>query len=202
MPADIFTSYRLDTNYLAGLTYARQAGFRAVYHVTDWWTLGASLENPQQYVPSSVVFPGAAGFFSSQFDNGSSATNAVGATSNGAIPNLHPDVIVKTAFDWKLAGRPFHLESAGLIRSFKDFNNLVTPTDTTVATSRFRIAQCEFRSVQTFSTDCQHVLRRRRRPLHRRTRSRRGGEAEWHALAFTFRLRRSVDLSGRCIRGS
>ena len=135
MPADIFTSYRLDTNYLAGFTYARQAGFRAVYHVTDWWTLGASLENAQQYVPSSVVFPGAAGFFSGQFDNGSSATNAVGATSNGAIPNLHPDVIVKTAFDWKLAGRPFHLKSAALIRSFKAFNNLVTPTDTTMATA-------------------------------------------------------------------
>src|SRR5215472_942443 len=134
MPADIFTSYRLDTNYLSGLTYLRQAGFRAVYHAGDWWTIGASLENAQQYVPSSVVFPGAAGFFSGQFDNGSSATNAVGATSNGSIPNLHPDVVIKTAFDWKVGERRFHLESAGLIRSFKAFNNLVTPSDTTMAT--------------------------------------------------------------------
>ncbi len=134
MPADIFTSYRLDTNYLAGLTYARQAGFRAVYHATDWWTIGGSLENAQQYVPGSVVFPGAAGFFSGQFDNGSSATNAVGATSNGAIPNLHPDVVIKNAFDWKFGDRRFHLEAAGLIRSFKAFNNLVTPNDTTMAT--------------------------------------------------------------------
>jgi hypothetical protein len=135
MPADIFTSYRLDTNYLAGLTYARQAGFRAVYHATDWWTIGASLENAQQYAPSSVVFPGASGFFANQFDNGSSATNAVGATSNGAIPNLHPDAIVKTAFDWRLRGRPFHLEVAGLIRSFKDFNNLVIPSATDTVTA-------------------------------------------------------------------
>jgi hypothetical protein len=134
-PADIFTSYRLDTSYLAGLTFARQAGFRMVYHATDWWTLGASLENPQQYIPSSVVFPGASGFFASQFDNGSGATNAGSATTNPAIPNLHPDVIVKTAFDWRLGGRAFHLEAAGLIRSFKDFNNLVTPSATDSITS-------------------------------------------------------------------
>jgi hypothetical protein len=135
VPADIFTSSRLDTSYLAGLTYLRQAGFRVVYHATDWWTLGASLENPQQYVPSSVVFPGVSGFFASQFDNGSGATNAGSATTNPAIPNLHPDVIVKTAFDWKPRGRAFHLEVAGLIRSFKDLNNLVTPVATDSVTS-------------------------------------------------------------------
>ena len=137
LPADVFTSYRLDTSYLAGLTFARQAGFRVVYHATDWWTLGASLENAQQYAPNSVVFPGTAGFFASQFDNGSGATNAGSATTNPAIPNLHPDVIVKTAFDWKPGGRAFHLEAAGLIRSFKVFNNLITsnPTDTATAGS-------------------------------------------------------------------
>jgi hypothetical protein len=44
---------------------------------------------------------------------------------------------VKTAFDWKPRGRAFHLEGAGLIRSFKDFNNLVTPsaTDTVISGS-------------------------------------------------------------------
>jgi hypothetical protein len=150
MPADIFTSYRLDTNYLAGLTYARQAGFRAVYHATDWWTIGASLENAQQYVPGSVVFPGAAGFFSGQFDNGSSATNAVGATSNGAIPNLHPDVVIKNAFDWKFGDRRFHLEAAGLIRGFKAFNNLVTPNDTTMATGASGSVNLNFEVLKNF----------------------------------------------------
>lgn len=137
LPENIFTSYRLDTNYLAGLTYERQAGFRVVYHATDWWSIGASLENPQQYAPSSVVFPGTAGFFAGQFDNGNGATNLNTASTNPAIPNLHPDVIMKTAFDWKLGGRALHVEAAGLIRSFKDFNTLVTPngTDTVVATS-------------------------------------------------------------------
>ena len=66
-------------------------------------------------------------FFSGQFDNGSGATNGTGATSNPAIPDLHPDVIVKSAFDWKIGEHALHLEAAGLIRSFKMFNNLSTP---------------------------------------------------------------------------
>jgi hypothetical protein len=150
MPADIFTSYRLDTSYLAGLTFARQAGFRVVYHATDWWTLGASLENAQQYAPNSVVFPGTSGFFASQFDNGSGATNAGSATTNPAIPNLHPDVIVKTAFDWKLGGRAFHLEAAGLIRSFKVFNNLVTSNDTNTLTAGSGAVNLNFELFKNF----------------------------------------------------
>jgi hypothetical protein len=150
LPANVFTSYRLDTSYLAGLTFLRQAGFRVVYHATDWWTLGASLENPQQYVPSSVVFPGASGFFANQFDNGSGATNAGSATTNPAIPNLHPDVIVKTAFDWRPGGRAFHLEATGLIRSFKDFNNLVTPIATDSLTSGSGGVNLEFELFKSF----------------------------------------------------
>jgi hypothetical protein len=132
MPSDIFSTYRLDTNYITGLVYSRQAGFRVVYHAADWWAIGFSLENPQQYAPSSVVFPSA--FFSGQFDNGSGATNGTGAASNPAIPNLHPDVVVKSAFDWKIGEHSFHLETAGLIRSFKVFNNLVTPNATNAIT--------------------------------------------------------------------
>ena len=57
------------------------------------------LENPQQFVPSSVVFPtdGATNFFSTQFDNGSSSTSATSAAVNPTVPNLHPDIIAKTA---------------------------------------------------------------------------------------------------------
>ena len=150
LPADVFTSYRLDTNYLAGLTFARQAGFRVVYHATDWWTLGTSLENAQQYVPSSVVFPGTSGFFAGQFDNGSGATNAGSATTNTAIPNLHPDVIVKTALDWKLGERAFHLEAAGLIRSFKVFNNLDTPSETNTATAVSGSVNLNFEVLKNF----------------------------------------------------
>lgn len=149
MPSDVFTGYRLDTNYFAGLPYSRQAGFRLVYHPTNWWAIGFSLENPQQYAPSSVVFPDGT-FFSGQFDNGSGATNATGATSNPAVPNLHPDVIVKSAFDWRFGGRALHLEAAGLLRSFKVLNNLATPIATSAITEGSGSVNLNFEVIRNF----------------------------------------------------
>jgi hypothetical protein len=135
-PIDVFSTLRLDTNYVAGLVFARQAGFRVIYHATDWWTVGASLENPQQFVPSSVVFPGGAtGIFPGQFDNGSGSTTATSSSSNALTPNLHPDFIVKTAFDWKIRERAAHVEASGLVRSFKVYENLSTPSTTNTITA-------------------------------------------------------------------
>jgi hypothetical protein len=148
MPADVFTGYRLDTNYVAGLVYSRQAGFRVIYHATDWWSIAAALENPQQYAPTSVVFPSS--FFSGQFDNGSGASNGTAAASNPAIPNLHPDIIVKSAFDWKLGEHALHLEAAGLIRSFKVFNNLETPSDTNSITEGSGSLNASFEAFHNF----------------------------------------------------
>ncbi len=148
MPADVFTGYRLDTNYVAGLVYSRQAGFRVIYHATDWWSIAASLENPQQYAPTSVVFPST--FFSGQFDNGSGASNGTAAASNPAIPNLHPDIIVKSAFDWKLGEHALHLEAAGLIRSFKVFNNIATPSDTNSITEGSGSLNANFEAFHNF----------------------------------------------------
>jgi hypothetical protein len=134
-PLDVFSTLRLDTNYLAGLVFARQAGFRVIYHANDWWTLGASLENPQQFVPSSVIFPGGtSGIFPGQFDNGSGSTSATNSSSNALTPNLHPDFVVKTAFDWKIRERAIHVEAAGVVRSFKLYENLSTPSATNTTT--------------------------------------------------------------------
>lgn len=129
-PDNIFTALRLDTSYLAGLVYDRQPGVRVVYHVSDRWALAVALENPQQFAPSSVVFPtdGATNFFSTQFDNGSSSTSAASSAVNPTVPNLHPDIIAKTAFDWRWGGKLFHIDAGGIARSFKVFNNLVTPS--------------------------------------------------------------------------
>jgi hypothetical protein len=79
-----------------------------------------------------VVFPSTT--FTTQFDNGSSATNAPSATTNTAVPNLHPDVVVKVAYDSELMRRPLHVEVAGLIRSFRVLNTLVTPSSTDTIT--------------------------------------------------------------------
>jgi len=123
--ADVFYTLNEDPNFQVGLIWARQAQFRLVYHPTDKWAVGLSLENPQQYAPASVVFPST--FFTPQFDNGSAATNAPSAVTNTAVPNRYPDIIVKTALDVKPAGHALHIEAAGLIRGFRVLNNLVTP---------------------------------------------------------------------------
>jgi len=131
-PENIFTALRLDTGYLAGLVFDRQPSVRFVYHPTDRWGLAVALENPQQFVPNSVVFPtdGSTNFFSTQFDNGSSSTSAASAAVNPTVPNLHPDIAAKTTFDWKVGGKLFHVEAGGVARSFKVYNNLTAPAST------------------------------------------------------------------------
>jgi len=98
----------MDTNYQAGLTWARQPQVRVIYHPTNELALGLSLENPDQYVGSAVVLPSA--FTASEVDQGT-------ATSQ---PNAFPDVIGKAAYDTKaINGLPWHFEVAGLVRSYK-----------------------------------------------------------------------------------
>jgi hypothetical protein len=129
---DVFYTLDEDPNFQVGLTWARQAQFRVVYHPMSNWAIGVSLENPQQFAPGSVVFP--PNFVSSQFDNGNSSTSAPISATNTAVPNLHPDIIVKTALDAHPGGRSFHIEAAGLIRSFRVLNNLTTPATTNTIT--------------------------------------------------------------------
>jgi hypothetical protein len=135
-PDNIFTAFRLDTSYLAGLVYTRQPEVRVVYHATDHWAIGVAAENPQQFVPTSVVFPtdGATNFFAQQFDNGSSSTNAASASTNPTVPNLHPDITAKTSFDWNVGEKLFHIDVGGVARSIKVYNNLATPEGTKTIT--------------------------------------------------------------------
>lgn len=104
IPSDVFFSQTVDTNYQVGLTWARQAQIRAIYHANRSWTAAVSLENPQQY-QNSVVVPS---FYSNQVDNG----------SNPAAPNARPDVIAKLAWDHS-GNHPMHVEAAGLWRAFR-----------------------------------------------------------------------------------
>jgi hypothetical protein len=108
LPSDIFYTNDMDTNYQAGLTWARQPQFRALYHATDELTLGLSVENPDQYVGTAPVLPSA--FSSTEVDTSAATTQ----------PNPFPDVIGKLAFDTKAVnGLPWHFEVAGLLRSYK-----------------------------------------------------------------------------------
>jgi len=152
-PENIFTALRLDSSYLAGLVYDRQPGIRVVYHAADWWSFGVAVENPQQFVPTSVIFPtdsSSSTFFSSQFDNGSSNTSSATAAGNPTVPNLHPDIIAKTAFDWRLKGKLFHVDAGAVARSFKVYNNLVKPADTNTITGGGGGVNLNFEALKNF----------------------------------------------------
>jgi hypothetical protein len=132
LPADLFYGQEMDTNYLLGLTWARQTGIRVLLHPTNNWAIGVAAENPQQLLPSTVVMPstipaaGANGTnYGGQFDSNSGNTSSATGVNNTSIPNLAPDLIIKTAFDADPGGHHFHFDVAGLLRTFRAVN-LVT----------------------------------------------------------------------------
>jgi hypothetical protein len=116
LPGDVFYSQVIDVNYMAGLTWTRQPGVRFLYHPSDKLTMGVSFENPDQYMGgsaggSSTVLPAAlTGLAGTQLDN---------QTNVQTIPNLHPDIIAKIAFD---PSAKAHVEVAGILRTFKLWN--------------------------------------------------------------------------------
>ena len=117
-PSDIFYSQNTDTNYQVGLTWARQAQFRLIYHPTDTIAAGISIENQQQLyssatVPSSMVAQG---------DNGSGSLTNANASNDPATPDLHPDIIGKIAFDPKTGALHQHIEFAGLLTSVRTYD--------------------------------------------------------------------------------
>jgi len=133
LPADLFYSQDVDTNYQLGLTWARQAGVRFIVHPNSHVAMGLSLENAEQTCPGGVVLPpGVSANDGSQCDTNSGSLTGSGAASNtSSVANLHPDVIVKTAFDGGPEGHHIHFDVAGLFRSFKAVNlissNLASP---------------------------------------------------------------------------
>ena len=147
LPGELFYSQDVDTNYQLGLTWARQSGIRFILHPTNNWAIGLALENPEQTLPGSVVLPpfsstgkalNLAGGYGGQFDTNSGNTSNATAANNGNTPNLHPDVILKTAFDAKPGGHAVHFDVAGLLRSFRAVN-LIDPTSTAASTNRSTI---------------------------------------------------------------
>ncbi|HWC96504.1 MAG TPA: hypothetical protein VG456_07140 [Candidatus Sulfopaludibacter sp.] len=115
LPGDLFYSQVTDVNYVAGLTWTRQPGVRVLYHPSEKVTLGLSLENPDQYMggsggSGSVTLPSAlTGLANTQLDN----------QVNQQVPNVHPDIIAKIAFD---PSSHAHIEFAGIERTFKIWN--------------------------------------------------------------------------------
>ena len=122
LPSDIFYTQNMDTNYQAGLVWARQAQLRLVAHATDNLTIGVSLENPEQYTNTFVTFPAAySATLGNQLNNNSNTYSAI---------NTAPDIIAKAAYDGHMGDKIEHVEVGGILREFKD--TLPTPTNATV----------------------------------------------------------------------
>ncbi|HEY3756527.1 MAG TPA: hypothetical protein VGL42_10300 [Opitutaceae bacterium] len=113
IPSDIFYTQNMDTNYQVGLTWARQAQIRLVYHPDKNWAMGVSLENPDQYTGSAVTLP-TANLNANQFDI-SAGSNSSGTTNT----NTMPDVIGKIAYDNKFGDAAVHSEVVGLLSDFR-----------------------------------------------------------------------------------
>lgn len=123
-PSDIFYSQAMDTNYLAGLVWARQPQIRLIWHASPNWTWAVSAENPEQYVGGSsgantVTLPTTPNV-SSEVDSGASSYSD---------PGFAPDVITKLAFDSKPGGHGLHAEIGGVESTFRIFD----PTTGTTA---------------------------------------------------------------------
>jgi hypothetical protein len=118
LPQDIFYSQVMDVNYMAGLTWTRQPGFRVVYHAGDKVAFGLAAEEPDQYIGgssggSSIVLPAAyTALGGTQLDNASYSNPYAG-------PQLTPDIIAKVAID---PTSRFHAEVAGVLSTFKIIN--------------------------------------------------------------------------------
>ena len=98
MPADVFNTQDMDTNYQLGLVWERTPQVRFILHPSKSVAFGVSIEDPEQYVSSGVVLP-------SSFSAGQVNVNGTNTTANVA-----PDVIAKLAFDPKFGMRSAHFE--------------------------------------------------------------------------------------------
>jgi hypothetical protein len=115
----VFYSQDMDVNYQLGLTWARNPGFRYVYHATDKVAFALALEDSQAYVGganggSAVVLPAA---ISTTATTGSTQGSVLGGQINNgssviSAASLMPDIIAKLAFD---PTPKFHAEIAGVM---------------------------------------------------------------------------------------
>jgi hypothetical protein len=146
LPGDLMYTQVIDINYSAGLTWSRQPGARILYHAGDKWTMGLSVEQPDQYMGgsaggSTTTLPTALlGLEGTQLDAGlnlgacSNSTPTSGTafsfTCTGesylAQPTVTPDFIAKLAFD---PNSRFHFEVGGIVSTFRT-NNLATVSGT------------------------------------------------------------------------
>jgi len=115
MPADLALTYGEDANVHVGIPYTRAGSFRAIYHPNDHWAIGASIENPDQFVGAGeVIFP---------FQFNAALGVQFDAANQTTVPNPYPDFIPKISYDNNFGnGQHFHFELGGLLTTVKITN--------------------------------------------------------------------------------
>jgi hypothetical protein len=131
LPADLFTTLDIDSNNNVGLVSARQPQFRLVYHPTEYWAMGVSVENPDQYTGTAITFPSA---FNPS--SGTTYTNQVDQGIGTNSPAYFPDIIAKIARDQLVGGKDWHFEVAGLLTSDKLYTPAAVTGGTTATQSK------------------------------------------------------------------
>jgi len=111
IPSNVFVGLGEDANYMPGLIWSRPGQVRVAYHPNAHWSIAGSVENPEQYVTTSVTLPA---FANGQVDNGT-------VTST---PNIRPDLVAKAAYDTRVSGKTWHFELGGYSRQFR-----ISPAD-------------------------------------------------------------------------
>lgn len=114
-PGDIAAPQVLDLNFVAGFVFGRYPQLRLVYRPAEKIAFGFSLENPEQQVSSSVVFPSAlSSTLTTQYNTGTSGLN---------VPNMTPDFVLKGSFDNKtIGGRATHFDVGTVMRTFRSWD--------------------------------------------------------------------------------
>jgi hypothetical protein len=114
-PGDIAAPQVIDLNFVAGFVVGRYPQFRLVYRPSEKMAFGFSVENPEQQVSNSVVFPSALNnTLTTQYNTGGSGLN---------VPNMTPDFVLKGSFDNKIAGgRGIHFDIGTVMRTFRSWD--------------------------------------------------------------------------------
>lgn len=150
LPSDLFYSQNMDTNYQAGLTWSRDPQFRLIYNPNKNVSWGISFEAAEQYIGGAVTLPASlATAYATQLNNGGTTLS---------VPNLHPDLVSKIAFDGAPNGHAMHFEIAGLYRSFRTYNpttgqRFTTPAGGGSANFNFELAKGFRLIANTFYSD-------------------------------------------------
>jgi hypothetical protein len=121
LPADVFFSYNMDTNYQVGMVWARNPELRVVYHLPeDKAAFAIAAASPDQYMggtngSAAITLPSCCSYFAGgQLDNG---------TTTLSPPNKAPDVIAKFVAD---PDPRIHFEVGGMARFFQVYNEATT----------------------------------------------------------------------------